>query len=254
MFPHLDTSRVDALDGAPALPARQPAGDRPRAAHGQRVAGVRPRPRGHVRRGAAPGAKWRTSWRAGRRRWTCGRSRPTGSRSASPSATRASRRGKPCVRTTGLRARLRPVPCISAAFLSVRPDMPQTLRRRHFTAFAALAALPALTRAQAFPSKPIRLVVPFPPGGSTDLLARRLGEKLAVALGQPVVVENKPGAGGTTGADCVAKSRARRPHAAGGRDRQQCHRGQPLPEAALRHAAATSRRSAWWCRRRWCWR
>ena len=85
--------------------------------------------------------------------------------------------------------------------------MSNTLRRRHFTAFAALAALPALSRAQAsFPSKPIRLVVPFPPGGSTDLLARRLGEKLAVSLGQPVVVENKPGAGGTTGADSVAKS------------------------------------------------
>jgi tripartite-type tricarboxylate transporter receptor subunit TctC len=84
--------------------------------------------------------------------------------------------------------------------------MPHTLRRRHFTAFAALAALPALTRAQTFPSKPIRLVVPFPPGGSTDLLARRLGEKLAASLGQPVVVENKPGAGGTTGADAVSKS------------------------------------------------
>ena len=85
--------------------------------------------------------------------------------------------------------------------------MSNTFRRRHFTAFAALAALPALARAQAsFPSKPIRVVVPFPPGGSTDLLARRLGEKLAVSLGQPVVVENKPGAGGTTGADSVAKS------------------------------------------------
>ena len=85
--------------------------------------------------------------------------------------------------------------------------MSNTLRRRHFTAFAALAALPALSRAQAaFPAKPIRLVVPFPPGGSTDLLARRLGEKLAVSLGQPVVVENKPGAGGTTGADQVAKA------------------------------------------------
>ena len=48
--------------------------------------------------------------------------------------------------------------------------------------------------------------MPFPPGGSTDLLARRLGEKLATAMGQPVVVENKPGAGGTTGADSVAKA------------------------------------------------
>lgn len=79
--------------------------------------------------------------------------------------------------------------------------------RRTFV--AALALLPALGAAQStFPSKPIRIVVPFPPGGSTDLLARRLGEKLATAFGQPVIVENKPGAGGTTGADYVAKSPA----------------------------------------------
>jgi tripartite-type tricarboxylate transporter receptor subunit TctC len=85
--------------------------------------------------------------------------------------------------------------------------MPYALRRRHFTALAALAALPEIANAQsAFPSRPVRIVVPFPPGGSTDLLARRLGEKLALSLGQPVVVENKPGAGGTTGADAVAKS------------------------------------------------
>ena len=68
-------------------------------------------------------------------------------------------------------------------------------------------ALPGIGSAQgAFPHKPIRLVVPFPPGGSTDLLARRLGEKFAASMGQPVVVENRPGAGGTTGADHVAKS------------------------------------------------
>jgi len=66
--------------------------------------------------------------------------------------------------------------------------------------------LPLGAAAQAFPSKPIRIVVPFPPGGSTDLLARRIGEKLATSLGQPVVVENKPGAGGVTGADFVAKA------------------------------------------------
>jgi tripartite-type tricarboxylate transporter receptor subunit TctC len=82
--------------------------------------------------------------------------------------------------------------------------------RRQFALLTAslLAGATPLARAQAWPTKPIRIVVPFPPGGSTDLLARRLGEKLAVALGQPVVVENKPGAGGTTGADGVAKSPA----------------------------------------------
>ena len=59
-----------------------------------------------------------------------------------------------------------------------------------------------------YPSRPIRIVVPFPPGGSTDLLARRIGEALSKSLGQAVVVENRPGAGGTTGADFVAKAPA----------------------------------------------
>ncbi|MDP9898498.1 tripartite tricarboxylate transporter substrate binding protein [Variovorax ginsengisoli] len=73
-------------------------------------------------------------------------------------------------------------------------------------ALAATALLPSLATAQSFPTKPIHIVVPFPPGGSTDLLARRIGEKLAAAWGQPVVVDNRAGAGGTLGADYVAKS------------------------------------------------
>jgi tripartite-type tricarboxylate transporter receptor subunit TctC len=80
-------------------------------------------------------------------------------------------------------------------------------RRTLVLGAAALAAAPGLAGAQAaWPTKPIRIVVPFPPGGSTDLLARRIGEKLQAALGQPVVVENRGGAGGTTGSDAVAKS------------------------------------------------
>jgi tripartite-type tricarboxylate transporter receptor subunit TctC len=85
--------------------------------------------------------------------------------------------------------------------------VPPALRRRSLVLGAAtLAALPPSLWAQAYPSKTIKIVVPFPPGGSTDLLARRLGEKFSAAMGQPVIVENKPGAGGTTGADYVAKS------------------------------------------------
>jgi tripartite-type tricarboxylate transporter receptor subunit TctC len=71
----------------------------------------------------------------------------------------------------------------------------------------ALAALSSLAGAQQpWPSKPIRYIVPFAAGGTTDILARTISEKLSVALGQPVVVENKPGAGGGVGAAEVAKA------------------------------------------------
>ena len=70
----------------------------------------------------------------------------------------------------------------------------------------ALASLAGMAQAQAWPSKPIKWVVPFAPGGTTDILARTVGEKLAVALGQPVIIENKPGAGGGVGAEFTAKS------------------------------------------------
>ena len=60
--------------------------------------------------------------------------------------------------------------------------------------------------AQAWPSKPIRLVVPYPPGGSTDLLARSIGAKVGEALGQQIIVDNRAGAGGMLGSDLVARS------------------------------------------------
>ncbi len=68
------------------------------------------------------------------------------------------------------------------------------------------ATLPALAAAQAFPSKPLKIIVPYSPGGTTDLLARLVGQKLSERFGQPVIVDNKPGANGMIGSDFVAKS------------------------------------------------
>ncbi|HEX4333317.1 MAG TPA: tripartite tricarboxylate transporter substrate binding protein [Usitatibacter sp.] len=76
---------------------------------------------------------------------------------------------------------------------------------RLLLAFAA-AAFACAALADPWPQKPIRVIVPYPPGGTSDILARALGPKLSEALGQPVVVENKPGATGNVGADFVAKA------------------------------------------------
>lgn len=79
--------------------------------------------------------------------------------------------------------------------------------QRRLFAVAVLASLVTLeASAQTWPSKPIRFVVPFATGGANDLLGRAAAEGAAKVLGQPIVVENKPGAGATTGADLVAKS------------------------------------------------
>ncbi len=75
-------------------------------------------------------------------------------------------------------------------------------------ALAVCATVAATAAAQPYPNKPIRLVVPFAPGGASDVLARLVGQKLSERLGQPVVVENKPGAATTVGAADVAKAPA----------------------------------------------
>jgi len=75
-----------------------------------------------------------------------------------------------------------------------------------FLAALALAVLPAVVSAQSYPTKPIRLVVPFPPAGATDILSRELARMLSERLKQQVIVDNKPGAGGALGSDLVAKS------------------------------------------------
>ncbi len=80
---------------------------------------------------------------------------------------------------------------------------------RRFLSAAVLASLALLAwpvAAQNYPSKPIKIVVPFPAGGTSDVLARLIGQKMTEGWGQPVVVENKPGSSGNLGADAVAKS------------------------------------------------
>jgi len=79
------------------------------------------------------------------------------------------------------------------------------LNRRHLIAAAALLASPAL-RAQTWPDRPLRLVVPFPPGGLIDNMARLIAPRLQASLGQTVVVDNKPGVGGNLGAADVARA------------------------------------------------
>jgi tripartite-type tricarboxylate transporter receptor subunit TctC len=69
-----------------------------------------------------------------------------------------------------------------------------------------LAAMPALAQPSAWPERPIKLVVPFPPGGGTDIVARGMGQALAERLGQPVVIDNRPGASTIIGTDAVAKA------------------------------------------------
>ena len=88
------------------------------------------------------------------------------------------------------------------------------MQRRHILSAAFIGICAVLGAgapsafAQAWPSKPIRLIVPFAPGGTTDIVARMVGDKLGRELGQPVIIENRAGGGGTVGADYVAKSPA----------------------------------------------
>ncbi|MGE4339032.1 MAG: Bug family tripartite tricarboxylate transporter substrate binding protein [Pigmentiphaga sp.] len=90
------------------------------------------------------------------------------------------------------------------------PALPSSLRRALLATLAAGAALsagPLAHAADSWPSKPMTLVVPFPPGSSPDLIARAVAEPLATSLGQPIVIENKPGAGGNIGTRQVAQAK-----------------------------------------------
>src|SRR5437762_1812129 len=77
---------------------------------------------------------------------------------------------------------------------------------RRFVLASLLCLHGTLLAAQPYPGKPLRLIAPFAPGGANDLTSRLVGQKLSVTLGQPVVVENRAGAGGTIGLDACAKS------------------------------------------------
>jgi tripartite-type tricarboxylate transporter receptor subunit TctC len=84
-----------------------------------------------------------------------------------------------------------------------------TVQRRTLligTAAAVLAASAGSVRAQSYPSGPIKLIVPFPPGGGTDVLSRLLCNKIGTATGWTFVIDNRPGAGGNIGIDAVAKA------------------------------------------------
>jgi tripartite-type tricarboxylate transporter receptor subunit TctC len=80
------------------------------------------------------------------------------------------------------------------------------ISRRAALGAACAIALPGMARAQAWPSRPVTMMVPFPPGGLADQIARPLAGAFQAAFGQPFVVENRPGAGGNIAADAVAKS------------------------------------------------
>jgi tripartite-type tricarboxylate transporter receptor subunit TctC len=86
------------------------------------------------------------------------------------------------------------------------------LCRRQFlhlaAAAAALPALPQFTRAQAYPTRPVRIIVPFAPAGSADIVARLIGQWLSERLGQPFVIENRPGAGTNIGTEAVVRAPA----------------------------------------------
>ena len=93
--------------------------------------------------------------------------------------------------------------------MSRKPKSAAALPRRRLVIGAAGVALGLLGRpvaAQSFPNKPLRLVVPFPPGGPTDIVARPFAQMLSEAFGQQVIVDNRGGAGGSIGADAVAKA------------------------------------------------
>ena len=99
-------------------------------------------------------------------------------------------------------------------------------RRAFARALVAIAAcLSGVAFAQGYPAKPIKLVVPFPPAGGTDVLSRAIAQSITSDTKWTIVIDNRPGAGGNIGLDAAAKSRSRRLHHRHGPDREP--RGEP---------------------------
>src|SRR5688572_177385 len=118
-----------------------------------------------------------------------------------------------CSRTYFTRAKFMPQMSIVASAAASDQDSLFTLAESRIRAMLArflcavlACGFAALAAAQAYPAKPIRIVVPWAPGGSTDVLARLIGIKMSENWGQPAVVENKPGASGNIGSELVAKA------------------------------------------------
>src|SRR2546427_10081913 len=100
--------------------------------------------------------------------------------------------------------------CTSGSVRDEDGQPPHLLGRRNFLHLAAgAAALPAvalIARAQTYPSRPVRIIVPFPAGQATDTIARLIGQSLSERLGQPFVIENRTGAGGNIGTESVVRA------------------------------------------------
>jgi len=100
--------------------------------------------------------------------------------------------------------------CTSGSVRDEDGQPPHLLGRRQFLHLAASAAgllvVPRIAFAQAYPTRPVRIVVPFAPGGGGDIVARLIGSALSERLGQPLVIENRPGAGSNIGTEAVARS------------------------------------------------
>jgi tripartite-type tricarboxylate transporter receptor subunit TctC len=110
--------------------------------------------------------------------------------------------------------------------------------RRQFlrlaTRVAALPLIPNVVRAQAYPTKPVRLIVAFAAGGPNDIVARLIGQGLTERMGQPFIIENRPGGGGTVGTEVLVKSPP------DGQTLLLCHPQIPLAQASMRSSLTTS--------------